>query len=423
MEEVPQHIQTEISSLRLAVEELSLLNEIVVAISLLTDVAAITDLIVSKCTKKVKAEQGCVLLISDDDASPFKTFVRKIDRPSQHIPIHVSTNLMGWMMKNEKPLVINDLSSDARFPNLAARGEFKSLLMVPLKNKTKLIGLFCLFNKEGEFNPGDQRLLSIIAFQSAQIIENARLAGKEKELQEMEKDLMVAREIQINLLPKVMPEVSGFDIYGASIPSKQVGGDYFDFIKLPNEHLGVVIGDVSGKGTPAAFLMANLQATIRSQALSSGEPKVLVKNSNSLLNQSMEQGKFVTLVYGRLNPSDKSFSYVNAGHNSPYLFSNGRVEELKAGGLILGVMPGVEYQQGSVSLKPKDLLVLFTDGVTEANNETDAFFEDERLLQVIKSDLTLTSKQLAEKIIEEVRHFQGMQSQSDDITLVVIRAI
>ncbi|MCI0531182.1 MAG: PP2C family protein-serine/threonine phosphatase, partial [candidate division Zixibacteria bacterium] len=267
------------------------------------------------------------------------------------------------------------------------------------------------------------RLLSIIAFQSAQIIENARLAGKEKELQEIEQDLMVARQIQINLLPKVMPEISGFDIYGASIPSKQVGGDYFDFIKLPYGNLGVVIGDVSGKGTPAALLMANLQATLRSQALSSGEPKVLVKNSNSLLNQSMEQGKFVTLVYGRLNPSDKSFAYVNAGHNSPYLFSDGRVEELKAGGLILGVMPGVEYQQGSVTLRPKDVLVLFTDGVTEANNETDAFFEDERLLQVIKSNLNLSSRQLADKIVEEVRHFQGMQSQSDDITLVVIRAI
>jgi sigma-B regulation protein RsbU (phosphoserine phosphatase) len=226
MQSGPEHLQNEVASLRLAVEELSILNEIAVAIGSVTEVAAITDLIVSKCIKKLNAEQGCILLLSRDEASPFKTYVRKIQQPTTQLPIHISTTLMGWMIKNQSALMINDLNSDPRFQNLALRSEFKSLLMVPLKHRSKLIGLFCIFNKLGEFDNNDQRLLSIVASQSAQIIENARLHEEEKKLQEIEKELMVAKEIQQRLLPKSTPKVPGFDIYGFSEPSRQVGGDY-----------------------------------------------------------------------------------------------------------------------------------------------------------------------------------------------------
>jgi len=423
MMESSERLNQEVQNLRLAVEELSLLNEIAVAIGSLSDVASITDLIVTKCIKKLKAEQGCVLLLSDDQTSPFKTFVRKIERPTTQIPIHISTTLMGWMIKNQSPLIINDLVADDRFQNMALKTEFKSLLMVPLKNRNKLTGLFCIFNKVGDFNPNDQRLLSIIASQSAQIIENARLHEEEKKLQEIEKELLVAREIQVGLLPKQVPQVPGFDIYGYSAPSKQVGGDYFDFLALPDGKVGLGIADVSGKGTPAALLMANLQAALRSQALTNCEPAVGVANANRLLCQSVEKGKFATLVYGCLYPQEKRFTYVNAGHNPPILFSGSQLVTLDQGGLLLGMLENAPYEQGFVHLKSGDLLVMYTDGVTEAANETEVQFEEERLIRVVRENISLSAKQIAEKIVGEVKAFQGLQPQSDDITLVIVKAL
>lgn len=423
MEPNPERTQEEIKNLRLAVEELSLLNEIAVAIGSLDDVSAITDLIVSKCIKKLKAEQGCVLLLSKDETSPFKTYVRKIERPTTQFPIHISTTLMGWMIKNQSPLLINDLEADNRFQNLALKTQFKSLLMVPLKHRTQLTGLFAVFNKAEQFNPTDQRLLSIVASQSAQIIENARLREEEKKLEEIEKELLVAKEIQMRLLPKASPQVPGFDIFGCSVPSKQVGGDYFDFITLPDNRIGLAVADVSGKGTPAALLMANLQAALRSQALTNCDPKLAVGNANRLLYRSVERGKFATLIYGCLDPRENKFAYVNAGHNPPLLFSGNKLTTLETGGLLLGVMENAPYEQGEISFKPRDLLVMYTDGVTEAVNETEMQFEEERLTRIIKDNLSLSAKEISGKIIQDVKSFQGLQPQSDDITLVIVKAL
>ncbi len=419
--EPADRLNREVQNLRLAVEELSLLNEIAVAIGSLTEVGPITDLVVSKCIKKLKAEQGCILLLSQNEASPFKTYVRKIERPSAQFPIHISTTLMGWMLKNQSPLVINDLQSDSRFQNLVLKTDFKSLLMVPLKHRNRLTGAFCVFNKQEDFTPNDQRLLSIVAAQSAQIIENARLREEEKKLQEIEKELLVAREIQQGLLPKEMPQIPGFDIYGYSLPTKQVGGDYFDFLTLPDGKLGIGIADVSGKGTPAALLMANLQAALRSQALTNCIPSVGVANANRLLCQSVEKGKFATLIYGCLNPAEKKFTYVNAGHNPPFLFSGQKIVSLDKGGLLLGILEDAPYEQEEIGLKSGDLLVMYTDGVTEAINETEAQFEEERLIRVVKESASRTAKEIAEQIINEVKAFQGLQPQSDDITLVVLK--
>ncbi len=422
-ETAKNRLEAENLQLRQAVEELSILNEIAFAIGSQTEVDKISELIVSKCTKKIKAEQGCILLLSEDQNSPFKTYVRKIEHASKVIPIHLGTTLMGWMIKNQKPLIINDLSSDKRFQNLQVKeGNFHSMLMVPLKLKNKLTGLLCLFNKEEEFSAEDQRLLSIIAVQSAQVIENARQVEIEKKFQEMEKELLVAKEIQIRLLPKEAPQVDGFDIQGYTLPTKQVGGDYFDFIELPDKNLGVAIADVSGKGMPAALLMANFQATLRNQSLAKNSPSEMVSNCNNLVCKSVEKGQFVTFFWGALNASEKSFTFVNAGHNPPFIFDRkGEISRLTDGGLILGLLENVPFEQKKVKLSSGDLLLLFTDGITEAMNETQAQFEEERLVKVVEESRNLNSDQIIKKITQEVLSFQGLQPQFDDLTLVVIK--
>jgi sigma-B regulation protein RsbU (phosphoserine phosphatase) len=163
--------------------------------------------------------------------------------------------------------------------------------------------------------------------------------------------------------------------------------------------------------------MANLQAALRSQALVNPEPATLVANANRLLCQSVEKGKFVTLVYGCLDPQEKGFSYVNAGHNPPYLFSGNELITLGEGGLLLGMLENAPYEQGLIRLKAGDLLVMYTDGVTEAINETEAQFEEERLIRVVKENSGSSAEEIARHIAKEVKAFQGLQPQSSDWTI------
>ena len=203
-------------------------------------------------------------------------------------------------------------------------------------------GILTVFNKRSDekFSSNDQKLLSIIASQSSQIIENARLLEEERNLQVMQEEMRVAKQTQINLLPKEFPDISGYQIAARTIPAKEVGGDSYDLIQIDDKHFAFCLGDVSGKGMPAAMLMSNLQATLRSFTITGNLCKDIIANSNDLLYNSTEPSKFVTLFYGILNPESNEIVFCNAGHNNPFLFSvDGNVKELITGGLILGCLP------------------------------------------------------------------------------------
>jgi sigma-B regulation protein RsbU (phosphoserine phosphatase) len=419
-------LKEENQRLRRAVEELSILNEIGLAISSTLGVEKITELIVKKCTKHIRAEQGSIWLLSEGDkATPLKTFVRIMNSTFSGVPYHFGMSLTGWMLKNQEPLLINELAKDERFKGIERESEkIRSLLAVPLKLKNKMIGVLCLFNKKegSDFTPDDQRLLSIIAIQSAQTIENARLYEEERKLLALEEDLRIAREIQQSLLPKSDPEIQGMEITGLSLPAKQVGGDYYDFIQIDEDHLGLAIADVSGKGTPAALLMANLQACLRGQAVINRSVKDTVTKANFMLSRFMDAGKFVTLFYGILDLKEKSFTYTNAGHNFPlYLQSGGDLRTLEKGGLILGISDRSEYEEETVQLKPGDLMLLYTDGITEATNEKEEMFEEKRLLKLLREHQTIPVQNLSQKIVDSVIAFQGAHPQEDDITLVLLK--
>jgi len=421
---VKRDLEKEILKLRRAVGELSILNEIAVAIGSTMKVEEITKLIISKCIKRIGVEQGAVTLLKEDQADPLKTFVRVIDSKVENVPYRLGISLTGWMLKNQKPLLINDLSTDKRFSGISLETEsIESVLSVPLKVKNRMIGFISLFNKRGEdFTPEDQRLLSIIAIQSAQTIENARLYEEERKLLALEEDLKVAHHIQQALLPKENPTIKGMEIFGLSLPAKQVGGDAYDFIQIDDCHLGIAIADVSGKGTPAALLMANLQASLRGQALLNRSVKDTVTKVNYMLARSMDAGKFITLFYGILNIKSKTFTYTNAGHNFPFLLDKeGNLKTLEKGGIVLGMFDDFIYEEETVRLNPGDLLLLYTDGITEATNEKDEMFEEERLLKLLKDNQEISTKNLSQQIVDSVLSFQGTLPQSDDITLVLVK--
>ncbi|MFQ5750813.1 MAG: GAF domain-containing SpoIIE family protein phosphatase [bacterium] len=413
--------------LKKSIEDLWTINQLARIISSTISVNKILDKVVSVSVKALGAEQGTISLLHEhEEHEQFKTLIRKVDQTHFTKKYRLDDDLSGWMIKNHKPLLINDFDNDTTFKGKHKMfEEIHSILSVPLLCKGELIGVLNVFNKKDKsnFSTSDQRLLSIIATQSAQVIENARLYEEEKQLRLIEKELETARSIQLRLLPKENPRIAGFDISGISFPAKEVGGDYFDFIELENQRWGIALGDVSGKGVPAALLMSNLQATLRNQALSHISLLDCIIKANQFLYRNTEDTKFVTLFCGVLDAKSKTFNYVNAGHNFPYyLDKQDQFHPLEIGGLVLGILPDCPFDEGKVELHAGEIIVIFSDGVTEAENELEDLFGEQRLRQIIRENKELTANQIINKIYNGVNDFAGGKSQYDDITMVVIKA-
>jgi sigma-B regulation protein RsbU (phosphoserine phosphatase) len=421
-------LKKEVSHLKIAVQELSILNEIASAISSTLNVNRIIELIVQKCIKHLNVEQCAVMLLDKQDKqSPFHTMIRKAAETQINMPLRLDTQLTGWMIQYQKPLVINNFKNEKRF-FVEKSDDFpiQTLLCVPLLAKGEIIGLISLFNKKETetFSKDDERLLSIIAAQSAGIIENARLYEEEKALLQMQEEMRMAHEIQANLLPQQAPVLEGYDIAGISLPAKDVGGDYFDFIKIDQSNLAFCLGDVSGKGMPAALLMANLQATIRGQALLKNSPKECMEKSNKLLFHCTDDKKFATVFYGILNSLEHKIIYSNAGHNNPYLFKkNSDPIPLEAGGLLLSFMEEISYDEGVVEFVPDDLLLIYSDGVTEAMDDNEIEFGDEKLISLVQEHYNDGVDKIISKIVKAVNIHACKQPQMDDITLLIIKRL
>ncbi len=423
-----QALREENLQLKRALEELSILNELARAISASLDSEDIIEKIVRRSVRAVDAEQSVITLIdhrsgSDDE---MKTLVRAMRTSGAHERFHLNQNLLGWMHLHKKPLLTNDPKSDERFRGVRWEESINSLVCVPLMVKSELIGVLTVYNKKGEskFSEEDQRLLGIIAAQSAVVIENARLYEEEKALTLMQEQIRLARQIQVDLLPKEPPKVPGYEIAGISIPAQQVGGDYFDFISLDDTKVAVCLGDVSGKGLPASLLMANLQATLRGQAVMNATAGECTASSNRLLYGSTDPEKFATLFYGILDSKKHELIYCNAGHENPMLFSGSdEPVRLATGGLVLGVTDGFPFQEEVVCLERDDLLVIFSDGVSEAVTVEDEQFGDHKLIDFIKTLKHEPPAVIVDRIVDAVREHTGDAPQMDDITLVVLKRI
>jgi len=419
-------LEAENQRLRHAVEELSVLNEVASAVSSASSLDAVIDLIVQKCVKHLAVEQAAVLLFNDkESAAALHTMVRRVHTDVKATPYRLNDLLVGWMLKNQAPLMITDLRADPRFSAVVQPDSpLRSLTCVPLRLKGRMVGVLSAFNKKPPqaFSDSDQRLLTIIASQSAQVIENARLYEEEKALQLMQQELRVAHDIQIKLLPAAPPSVPGYEIAGATLPASNVGGDYYDFIPCGEKRMAICLGDVSGKGIPAAVLMACVQATIRAQTLLEAPAAACLERSNQLLHRSTDAGRFVTLFYGILDPEGHRFRYSNAGHNPPILLSTGREPRLlTSGGPVLGVLPDFHFEEAEVALNPEDLIVIFSDGFTEAMSLSLEEFGEARLLEAIEKNRRRPVNEMVEAMFAAIREHAGAASQHDDMTIVMVR--
>lgn len=411
--------------LRRAVEELSILNDLAREIGASLNLQEIMKKIISRSLRAVRAEQGTITLVEPKKSDSMKTLVRSMLSSSQRQPFHLDQALLGWMHLNKQPLHINDPQHDDRFKGVKWHASIRSLLCVPLLIKSELRGILTVYNKkEGLFTEEDNRLLAIISAQSAQVLENARLYEEEQALIRMQEEFRLASEIQMGLLPKTAPQIAGYDIAGRSIPAQLVGGDYFDFIPIDAARIALCVGDISGKGLPAALLMASLQATIRGQCLANPSAGECLKQANRLLHMSTSPQKFATLFYSILHTEKNQLHYSNAGHNWPIFFAQNKGPiPLKTGGIALSFLEASTYKEDVIDFLPGDVLVIYSDGVTEAMNEADEEFDEDKLAKLIGDYAHFTASELIEMIIKAVKDHTGSRPQLDDITLLVVKRV
>jgi serine phosphatase RsbU (regulator of sigma subunit) len=302
--------------------------------------------------------------------------------------------------------------------------EYEIYLMIPLQSQEGFEGFLGLSRKATGFRYSyeDLTLLNVLGNQLVIAMSNIRLYQESLEKQRLEEELLRARQIQLALLPRSLPRGKEFEVSAFIQPARQVGGDYYDFIRIEGETFGIAIGDASGKGMPAALLVSLMHAFLRAEAKNRLPPNEVICNINKLICTSTSSEKFATMFYGEFNPLERRITYCNAGHNYPVVLrKSGKFEFLEEGGLIVGAFPFAEYERSERSFDTDDLVVLYSDGLTEAFNAKEEQFGEQRLLDLLEGAHHHPAEKIKDMIVQEVNNFSRGSIFWDDFTLVVLK--
>ncbi len=372
----------------------------------------------------VDFEAGGIYLIEDKtgDVESITSLGYKAAKES-NLHLKIGDGIVGSVARTGEAEIIPDVRNDSRY--IDARSATRSEIVVPVMSDGKMVGVLNLENDEVDaFSDEDLEILSTFASQAAISIERARMHKYILEQKKIEEQLSIARAIQGTFLPKKVPEIKGYDIWGANIPSGEVGGDYYDFIRIVDNQLGIAIADVSGKGIPAALIMASVRASLIAEIRNNYAIRSICQKVNNLLCESLEPENFVTAIYGVLDTKNSIFTFSNCGHNPGIILrADGTVEELTEGGLILGIRPNSKYEERPVYINPGDILCLYTDGVTEAENSQGEQFEETRILDILKKYNSLSSTEIGNKTIKAVGTFADEKYSMDDLTLIIVKRL
>jgi sigma-B regulation protein RsbU (phosphoserine phosphatase) len=325
---------------------------------------------------------------------------------------------------DKPPLWLRSLTAE----ELQTLDFMRTQVLLPLCASDRLTGMMSLGPKLSEepYTDTDIRLLKAIASQMGLAIENSRLVASlaaEAAAREIaNRELEIAREVQERLFPQNDPSIAGLDCAGYCRPARGVGGDYYDFLKLDDGRLGIAIGDVSGKGIAAALLMASLQASLRGQAAAGvHDLSSLMHNVNKLVYEASTSNRYATFFYGEYAALTRRFSFVNAGHNPPLILRGGEVLRLEADGPVVGLLPGARYGQSECTLQAGDIFIAFTDGISEALNEREEEWEEERFIAAARACQGMSAKEMIRAIFRAADDFTGSAKQYDDMTLLVMK--
>lgn len=319
---------------------------------------------------------------------------------------------------------VHDVSAEER----RQLQRLEAQVLLPLAGRDRLLGFISLGEKRSEepYSPTDLRLLASVATQTGLALDNSQLASAvaheiaQRKL--LHREIEIASEVQQRLLPQTSPPVEGLEYSGTCRPARGVGGDYYDFLQLPDGGFGVAIGDVSGKGIPAALLMASLQASLRGQIIRGGQNLAeLLASINRLICDASSPNRYATFFYAQYLPSTRRLTYVNAGHNAPILLRDQEAIRLEIGGPVVGLLPAAAYDEGSIELQRGDLIVLFTDGVSESMNATDEEWGEQEVVATARGCRQRAAVEIRDVLIASAEAFAAGTPQHDDMTVVVLK--
>jgi serine phosphatase RsbU (regulator of sigma subunit) len=372
----------------------------------------------------VQADRGFIVMRTEEGRlAPLWTKVRRKDSDDT---IRISRTIVERVMETKEAILSADAAADSRFEMSQSIADFRirSMMCAPLlDSERKSIGVLQIdtLDQRKRFQPEDLEVLASVAVQAGTAIDNARLHDASLRQQAVERDLEVAREVQRGFLPKNPAEVTGYSFFNYYEPANHVGGDYFDYIFLPDGRIAVLVADVVGHGIAAALLMAKLSAEARFSLAVEPDPARAVTRLNAAMSQ-LQVDRFVTMIMGVLNPNSNEVTIVNAGHMAPMLrHADGTVDEPgeELAGLPLGITDDFEYEQHQITLQPGELLTMYTDGINECSNNQGEMYGIESIRQKVQEATTgVTPQKMGETIVADVRRFMGATQQDDDMCLV-----
>jgi len=348
-------------------------------------------------------------------------------RAAKGAGFQISSKVRDEVIQSKASFLVRDAQLDEAFADRQSivQQQIRSIMAVPLQTDARVIGLIYLDSPHfvKEFTKDDLNLLTVMANVAAIRIEHARLAEVEQAEKLLAKELQQAAEIQRRLLPEKAPVLPGVDIAGYNASCRTVGGDYYDFLPYPDGRVGLLVADVAGKGMPAALMVSSLQARVQVLFEEYTDLAARVTRLNRIMHTSCPNNRFITFFLGVLDPATGEMTYCNAGHNPPLLLrANGSVENLETTGLILGILPRSEIAQSTCKLEPGDLVVLFSDGVTEASRvDVDEEFGEERLAQTLRQCISQPAAAMIDTVIQSLTEFTSGAPPADDITLIVVK--
>jgi sigma-B regulation protein RsbU (phosphoserine phosphatase) len=409
-------------------EHLATLYEITRTLNSSLELDEVLENVMDRVIEVTRAERGFLMLYDEDQGELEFKIARGIDRQDLESPeFQVSTSILRKVLRSRQPLLTDNAQHDDRF----TRGEsimilgLRSILCVPIMVKDRFIGLVYVDNRLhiGLFNEGHRDLLAAFASQAGVAIDNARLYRVAVEKGRMEKELQMAKDIQRGLLPHHLPTLAGYDIAADWRSAREVAGDFYDCFELDDHHLGLIVADVSDKGAPAALFMAVSRSLIRGAAILAPTPEAALRQTNLTILKDTESGMFVTVYYAILEPGGR-FTGVNAGHNRPLLYRTRQqiVEFLPRGGRPLGWFEDLPVEALIYQLEPDDVLVFYTDGLTESENVRGEPYGENRLVDIIRAcAATCSAAEIVQHITASVIEFMGEAPPFDDTTMVVVR--
>src|SRR5713101_5577866 len=404
---------------------LALISKISVALLDTATLNETLDQIVSMVFQAVPADRSMIMMRDEKNPDLKVAVARLRDRAGEVGEIRISRSVIDEVVTNGKSVLTSDAQADPRFMGgtVMLQG-VRSVLAVPLGVGEKVFGIVYADSPlaEGRFTEDHLKVLTTLASVAAIRVQNARLMEQQMERVRLERELQVASEIQQRFQPASAPQVAGYELQGISFPCYEIGGDYYDFIQREDGRLIVALGDVSGKGPAAALLMSSLHAAVHAHSDTHNSLVKTISAVNRYLVDSTPANRFVTLFYAELDPKNGSLAFLNAGHNPPLIVhAGGTMEQLAAGGLPLGIMSNAEFREGKTRLHPGDVLVIYSDGVSESVNPSGEEFGPTRLYETVARNLDASAAGIRDRIESALTKFCQGTPAADDITLVICK--